>query len=213
MIEQIRDALETSGFDGRLLTIEVTETALMLDMAAVVRDLRTIKQMGVSIAIDDFGTGYSSLSSLRELPVDCLKIDQSFITSITTSDESMALVRTFIQLGHRPWIGDRRRGSRDVRPDGSVAREPRQLRAGISLLATLGAPRARRAPPRTSPPHTDKRHEPARTALPGRLSYSSSFNAATNASWGTSTRPRFFMRFLPSFCFSRSLRFLVMSPP
>ncbi len=99
LIEQIRDALETSGFDGRLLTIEVTETALMLDMAAVVRDLRTIKQMGVSIAIDDFGTGYSSLSSLRELPVDCLKIDQSFITSITTSDESMALVRTFIQLG------------------------------------------------------------------------------------------------------------------
>jgi EAL domain-containing protein (putative c-di-GMP-specific phosphodiesterase class I) len=55
--------------------------------------------MGVSIAIDDFGTGYSSLSSLRELPVDCIKIDQSFITSIATSEESMALVRTFIQLG------------------------------------------------------------------------------------------------------------------
>jgi diguanylate cyclase (GGDEF)-like protein len=99
LIDQIRSAVSTSGFDPRLLTIEVTETALMLDMEAVVRDLHKIKEMGVSIAIDDFGTGYSSLSSLRELPVDCIKIDQSFITSIATSEESMALVRTFIQLG------------------------------------------------------------------------------------------------------------------
>jgi diguanylate cyclase (GGDEF)-like protein len=99
LIEQIRGALAASGLEGRALCIEVTETALMLDMASVVRDLETIKSLGVSIAIDDFGTGYSSLSSLRELPVDCIKIDQSFVSSITTSEESMAVVRTFIQLG------------------------------------------------------------------------------------------------------------------
>jgi diguanylate cyclase (GGDEF)-like protein len=99
LIDQIRGALNASGLPGRALVIEVTETALMLDMASVVRDLVTIKSLGVSIAIDDFGTGYSSLSSLRELPVDCIKIDQSFVSSITTSEESMAVVRTFIQLG------------------------------------------------------------------------------------------------------------------
>ncbi len=99
LIVQIADALEASGLAGRSLCVEVTETALMLDMESVVRDLETIKRLGVSIAIDDFGTGYSSLSSLRELPVDCIKIDQSFVSSITTSDESMAVVRTFIQLG------------------------------------------------------------------------------------------------------------------
>ena len=99
LIDQIRRALAASGLDGRSLFIEVTETALMLDMDSVVRDLDAIKNLGVRISIDDFGTGYSSLSSLRELPVDCIKIDQSFVTSITTSDESMAVVRTFIQLG------------------------------------------------------------------------------------------------------------------
>jgi EAL domain-containing protein (putative c-di-GMP-specific phosphodiesterase class I) len=99
LIEQIRAALTASGLAGRWLYIEVTETALMLDMDAVARDLHSIKGLGVRIAIDDFGTGYSSLSSLRELPVDCIKIDQSFVRSISTSDESMAVVRTFIQLG------------------------------------------------------------------------------------------------------------------
>jgi diguanylate cyclase (GGDEF)-like protein len=99
LIDQIRGALDASGLDGRSLCIEVTETALMLDMDSVVRDLGAIKSLGTIIAIDDFGTGYSSLSSLRELPVDCIKIDQSFVSSITTSDESMAVVRTFIQLG------------------------------------------------------------------------------------------------------------------
>ena len=98
LVDQIQAALVESGLEGRSLTIEVTETALMLDMASVVRDLDQIRELGVSIAIDDFGTGYSSLASLRELPVDCIKIDQSFVASITTSEESMALVRTFIQL-------------------------------------------------------------------------------------------------------------------
>jgi diguanylate cyclase (GGDEF)-like protein len=99
LIDQIRAALNASGLDGRWLFIEVTETALMLDIESVARDLGAIKELGVRISIDDFGTGYSSLSSLRELPVDCIKIDQSFVTSITTSEESMAVVRTFIQLG------------------------------------------------------------------------------------------------------------------
>lgn len=99
LIGQIKDALAESGLAGHALTVEVSETALMLDMKAIAGDLPAIKRLGVRISIDDFGTGYSSLASLRELPVDCLKIDQSLIASITTSEESMAVVRTFIQLG------------------------------------------------------------------------------------------------------------------
>ena len=56
-------------------------------------------RLGVRIAIDDFGTGYSSLGYLQQFPVDCLKIDKSFTSTITDSSESKALVKTFIQLG------------------------------------------------------------------------------------------------------------------
>ena len=99
IIEQIRDALRVSHLDASSLIIEVTETALMLDVDSAVQRLQAIKDLGVRIAIDDFGTGYSSLSYLRQFPIDCIKIDQSFTSSLATSSESKALVKTFIQLG------------------------------------------------------------------------------------------------------------------
>jgi diguanylate cyclase (GGDEF)-like protein len=99
IIEQISDALAASDLDAASLIIEVTETALMLDVDSAVGRLQAIKELGVSIAIDDFGTGYSSLSYLRQFPIDCIKIDQSFTNSLASSSESKALVKTFIQLG------------------------------------------------------------------------------------------------------------------
>jgi diguanylate cyclase (GGDEF)-like protein len=99
IIGQIRDALAVSQLGASSLIIEVTETALMLDVDSAVHRLQAIKELGVGIAIDDFGTGYSSLSYLRQFPIDCIKIDQSFIDSLATSGESKALVKTFIQLG------------------------------------------------------------------------------------------------------------------
>lgn len=99
IIDQIGDALAVSNLGASSLVIEVTETALMLDVDSAVHRLQAIKDLGVSIAIDDFGTGYSSLSYLREFPIDCIKIDQSFTSSLVSSSESKALVKTFIQLG------------------------------------------------------------------------------------------------------------------
>jgi diguanylate cyclase (GGDEF)-like protein len=98
IVDQIREASRIGGCE-RSLIVEVTETALMLDVDATVRRLTLIKELGVRVAIDDFGTGYCSLAYLRKFPIDCIKIDQSFIASITTSTHSAALVKTFIQLG------------------------------------------------------------------------------------------------------------------
>jgi len=97
IIEQIRDAMHHCGGQDSLL-IEVTETALMRDVDATIRRLRSIQGLGVRIAIDDFGTGYCSLSYLQQFPIDYIKIDQSFIGTLATSAESTALVKTFINL-------------------------------------------------------------------------------------------------------------------
>ncbi len=71
----------------------------MYDAGATARQLRAVKDLGVGVAIDDFGTGYSSLAYLRQFPVDILKIDRSFVSAITDSGESSALIRTLVQLG------------------------------------------------------------------------------------------------------------------
>jgi EAL domain-containing protein (putative c-di-GMP-specific phosphodiesterase class I) len=99
LVRDLRHALETSGLVPSALVIELTETAIMHDAASTAEQLRAIKELGVGIAIDDFGTGYSSLAYLRQFPVDILKIDRSFVSSISDSAESSALIRTLVQLG------------------------------------------------------------------------------------------------------------------
>jgi diguanylate cyclase (GGDEF)-like protein len=99
IVDQISEALANSGLDAAALIIEVTETALMRDAEATVRQLEAVKDLGVRIAVDDFGTGYSSLAYLQQFPVDSLKIDRMFIDAIATSPESKALIGTLVQLG------------------------------------------------------------------------------------------------------------------
>jgi EAL domain-containing protein (putative c-di-GMP-specific phosphodiesterase class I) len=99
LIDDVRGALQSSGFDPGSLIVEITETAIMRDVAAVVPRLAELKAIGVRVAIDDFGTGYSSLAYLQQFPVDTLKIDRSFIASMADSPESGALIRTLVQLG------------------------------------------------------------------------------------------------------------------
>jgi EAL domain-containing protein (putative c-di-GMP-specific phosphodiesterase class I) len=99
LIEDVRDALASSGLDPRELTLEITETTLMRDADETARRLGALKQLGVRIAIDDFGTGYSSLAYLSRFPVDALKIDRSFISGIASSAASAALIHTLVQLG------------------------------------------------------------------------------------------------------------------
>ena len=99
IVDDISHALAVSGLDATTLIIEVAETALMQNTAATARRLRAIKELGVKIAVDDFGTGYSSLAYLQQFPVDCLKIDRTFVNAITTSPESRSLIGTLVQLG------------------------------------------------------------------------------------------------------------------
>ena len=100
LVEDVNDALRSSGLDPGSLILEITETALMRDPEAAAVRLRSLKALGVRIAIDDFGTGYSSLAYLRQFPVDALKIDRSFISGFAASRESSnALIHTLVQLG------------------------------------------------------------------------------------------------------------------
>ena len=99
IVDDVRVALVTSGFDPTKLVLEITETSLMHDVEATIPRLEALKELGVRLAIDDFGTGYSSLAYLRQFPIDILKIDRSFISGIVDTKEAAALVRTLVQLG------------------------------------------------------------------------------------------------------------------
>ena len=96
----VERALHNAGVRGDALELEVTESTIMSDPAATVALLERIASLGVGIAIDDFGTGYSSLAYLKRLPVDEIKIDRSFVSSMATDDNDALIVRSTIELGH-----------------------------------------------------------------------------------------------------------------
>jgi len=99
MVAETAEAIRANNLDPSLLTFEVTETSLMRSPDATAQQLSALKRLGVQIAIDDFGTGYSSLAYLQRFPVDCLKIDRAFVSAMTDSSESLALLHTLVQLG------------------------------------------------------------------------------------------------------------------
>jgi diguanylate cyclase len=98
IVEDVREALERHGVAPGSLMIEITETALMRDVERTKEVLLALKALGVRLAIDDFGTGYSSLGHVRELPVDTVKIDRSFVSGITEAPGSGAFAHTLIEL-------------------------------------------------------------------------------------------------------------------
>ncbi|MCU1400124.1 MAG: hypothetical protein JWN62_3233 [Acidimicrobiales bacterium] len=95
----IRSALDESGIDAHRLTIEITETVLLADLAVAAAKLDVVRAFGVKVAIDDFGTGYTSLAHLQQLPIDTLKIDRSFVSRLNVG-RGMSLVRIVTDLGH-----------------------------------------------------------------------------------------------------------------
>ena len=100
IVDDVRDALTTSGFDPTSLVLELTETTLMNDVDETISRLRQLKALGVVLAVDDFGTGYSSLSYLQRFPIDVLKIDRSFVSGeAASSEDSLVLLHTLIHLG------------------------------------------------------------------------------------------------------------------
>ena len=97
---KIDDVLKKWDIDPRFLKIEITESSIMADPAHALAIMSMLQSMGVRLSVDDFGTGYSSLTHLRELPIDEIKIDKSFVGGMTTSDADAAIVRTVIDLAH-----------------------------------------------------------------------------------------------------------------
>jgi diguanylate cyclase (GGDEF)-like protein len=95
-IEEVRSALAESGILPSSLTLELTESVMMQDMELSLLRLKTLRALGVKLAIDDFGTGYSSLNYIRQLPVDVLKIDRSFLAD--PNPEVEQLTATIVQL-------------------------------------------------------------------------------------------------------------------
>jgi EAL domain-containing protein (putative c-di-GMP-specific phosphodiesterase class I) len=98
LAEEISAALRDTGMAPGDLELELTESAIMDNLAAAASVLAELEQLGIRIAVDDFGTGYSSLSYLKSFPIHCLKIDRSFIRDIPSDENDTAIVRTIIAL-------------------------------------------------------------------------------------------------------------------
>ena len=99
LLPHIKSWLTEFGLPSGLLEIEITETVLLEDFGIAIQRLQEFHAAGISIAMDDFGTGYSSLSYLRQLPINRLKIDQSFVRDALTNQDDRAITRMIIALG------------------------------------------------------------------------------------------------------------------
>jgi len=100
LLETVEDALRASGLDADQLELELTETALMTDTELAVGVLSELRKLGVHLAVDDFGTGYSSLSYLSLFPLDCLKLDRSFLKQRSPTINPEQLATAIINLAH-----------------------------------------------------------------------------------------------------------------
>ncbi|WP_259655966.1 bifunctional diguanylate cyclase/phosphodiesterase [Shewanella colwelliana] len=98
--DEVKTVLEQTGLPPECLELEVTESCMMSDPKAVIKLLKKLGDLGVELSVDDFGTGYSSLNYLKRLPIDKLKIDQSFVRDIPHNANNTAISKAIIALGH-----------------------------------------------------------------------------------------------------------------
>jgi diguanylate cyclase len=115
-------------FPAQRLTLEITESALLGDPDGALKVLAAIRELGVRVALDDFGTGYSSLSYLKDWPVDEVKVDRSFVSSMVADRRDRAIVRATIDLAHSLGLNVVAEGVEDA--------------ATLGLLAEMGSDRA-----------------------------------------------------------------------
>ena len=99
--EDVRHGLTLAGLDPRCLILEITESALVMDIARIRAVMQELRELGVHIALDDFGTGYSSLLYLKGLPIDRLKVDRSFVSGLGTAGQDTTIVATVVDLAHK----------------------------------------------------------------------------------------------------------------
>ena len=100
LAERIAGLLDQHGVPAGALELEITESVIMIDPKRACEVLEALRALGLRIAVDDYGTGYCALAYLRDLPIDELKIDRSFVAKVTTDPRSAAIVRSTIELAH-----------------------------------------------------------------------------------------------------------------
>jgi len=100
LVDEVAQMIDISGCSPHQFERELTESAVMEQPEMAEATMRRLKLLGVRLAMDDFGTGYSSLASLKRFPVDCVKIDRSFVNDIPTDVGDTALTRAIIAMGH-----------------------------------------------------------------------------------------------------------------
>jgi len=100
LLGDVARIIAQSGLTPECLELEITESLVMTNPEHATETLRKLKAMGISLSIDDFGTGYSSLAYLKRFPIDCVKVDRSFIKDIPNDVDDMAITKGVIALGH-----------------------------------------------------------------------------------------------------------------
>jgi diguanylate cyclase (GGDEF)-like protein/PAS domain S-box-containing protein len=101
LVKRVADCLATTGLKPEYLELELTESASMSDPESTIPLFHEMKALGISISIDDFGTGYSNMQYLTNLPIDCLKLDGSFVRHVTRDPGRLAIVEAVIAMAHR----------------------------------------------------------------------------------------------------------------
>jgi EAL domain-containing protein (putative c-di-GMP-specific phosphodiesterase class I) len=127
-VTAVPEVLERAGLTPELLTLEITESSIMSDPLRTVDVLRELSQLGIRISIDDFGTGYSSLTFLKQLPIDEIKVDRSFVQSLETDAGDQAIVRSVVDLGVNLGL--------------NVVAEGVETDVALKMLGDLGCPTA-----------------------------------------------------------------------
>jgi EAL domain-containing protein (putative c-di-GMP-specific phosphodiesterase class I) len=100
-VDMLRGVLRETGFPPHDLEFEITESATVHDYFAVNEMLRAVGEMGVALSVDDFGTGYSSLSQLKQLPIDRVKIDRSFVDGVPQDEGDFAMVGAIVAMARQ----------------------------------------------------------------------------------------------------------------
>ncbi len=99
-VQTVANILNKQGITAGRLEFELTETTMMIEGQSVDQSLRKLSELGIDISLDDFGTGYSSFAHIQRLPISILKIDRSFVSSVTSNEDDATIVKAIINLAH-----------------------------------------------------------------------------------------------------------------
>jgi len=129
-VAQVAGVLQRTGAPAQRLRLELTETVLVHRVEDIIVKMKELRAMGVGFSLDDFGTGYSSLNYLKQLPLDLLKIDHSFVQDVLTDPNDAAIARTIVGLGHSLGLS--------VVAEGVETAEQREFLANIGCFCYQG---------------------------------------------------------------------------